>query len=458
MLCGQTRIPTYFFLSSQVTPPPQDALRHTMKQRQKRRDGGGPGSTEQVHQLAPDPSQSIPVVVVKNRISSTAVFRKMIDSVDGAKAGDLVAVYTKAKQLVGYGLYNSRSEMALRMLSRSQDLPDDNFWDRKLDNAVQLRRDILKLDEVTDTYRVVHAEADGLPGLVIDRFGDVLSAEAFSLGMYRRGIAILDRLAKRLGTKHTILQTSPLFSAQEGFHPATIKSQGCPDELVVQEYGTRFKVKFSGGHKTGFFCDQRDNRRQLASFCEGKSVLDLCCYTGGFAIQAMKLGKAKEVIGVDLDEAPLAVAKENANLNQVRARFVQSDAFNYMRDMLAAKKQFDVVVLDPPKLIRTRMEIEEGTRKHFDLNRLAMRLVKPGGVLLSCTCAGLLSDFEFQKLLCNGARQAGQETSPAMDGKAARHAARDMQIIAKTGAAPCHPVGGNNPETEYLKATWMVFR
>lgn len=429
-----------------------------MKQRQKRRDGSGPGSTDQVNQLAPDPTSPIPVVVVKNRIHSTAVFRKMIDSVDGAKAGDLVAVYSKSKQLMGYGLYNSRSEMALRMLTRSQDLPDDLFWNQKLEAAVQLRRDILKLDHVTDTYRLVHAEADGLPGLVIDRFGDVLSAEAFSLGMYRRGLAILNRLARQLRTKHTIVQTSPLFSAQEGFDPPTITSGNCPDELVVQEFGTRFKVKFSGGHKTGFFCDQRDNRKQLASFCEGKTVLDLCCYTGGFAIQAMKLGQAKEVTGVDLDEAPLAVAKENANLNQVRARFVQSDAFNYMRDMLNAGRQFDVVILDPPKLIRTRMEIEEGTRKHFDLNRLAMRLVKPGGVLLSCTCAGLLSDFEFQKLLCSAARQAGKEITPAMDGKAARHAARDMQIIAKTGAAPCHPVGGNNPETEYLKAAWMVLR
>lgn len=429
-----------------------------MKQRQKRRDGGGPGSTNQVQQLAPDPTKSIPVVVVKNRISSTSVFRKMIDSVDGASAGDLVAVYSKSKQLLGYGLYNSRSEMALRMLSWSQDLPDDSFWDQKLENAVQLRKDILKLDEVTDTYRLVHAEADGLPGLVIDRFGDVLSAEAFSLGMYRRGEAILNRLARQLRTKHTIVQTSPLFSAQEGFDPPTITSENCPDELVVQEFGTRFKVKFTGGHKTGFFCDQRDNRKQLASFCEGKTVLDLCCYTGGFAIQAMKLGKAKEVTGVDLDEAPLAVAKENANLNQVRARFVQSDAFNYMRDMLSAGKQFDVVILDPPKLIRTRMEIEEGTRKHFDLNRLAMRLVKPGGVLLSCTCAGLLSDFEFQKLLCSAARQAGREITPATQEKAARHAARDMQFIAKTGAAPCHPVGGNNPETEYLKAAWMVLR
>ena len=275
--------------------------------------------------------------------------------------------------------------------------------------------------------------------------------------MYQRGQALLERLAPLLGTTHTVLQTSPQFSGQEGTPAPTLTSGGCPKDVVVTEHGTRFKVRFAGGHKTGFFCDQRENRRRLADFCEGRSVLDLCCYTGGFAVQAMKLGKAKEAIGVDLDESPLELAKENAKLNQVRAKFVQSDVFNYMRDMLAAGRQFDVVVLDPPKLIRNRAEIEEGTRRHFDLNRLAMRLVAPGGLLLSCTCAGLLPEHAFMKLLCDAARQAGPETSPARDGRGARHAPREMKILAKTGAAACHPIGGNDPETEYLNAAWMVF-
>ncbi|MEQ9408232.1 MAG: class I SAM-dependent rRNA methyltransferase [Fuerstiella sp.] len=411
---------------------------------------------QQRTELAPDPSAPIPAVVVKNRISHTSVFRKQIGSVDGARPGDLVAVYSGTNQLLGYGLYNSRSEMALRMLWRTAELPTDDSWDQKLRAAVRLRRGILKLDATTDTYRVIHAEADGLPGLMVDRFGDVLSAEAFSLGMYQRAGVLLSRLADQLGTKHTIVQTSPQFLSQEGFDPPPVVSPGCPTEVIVSEYGTRFKVRFEGGHKTGFFCDQRENRRRLAEFCAGRSVLDICCYTGGFAVQAMKLGQAQEVTGVDLDEAPLQVARENANLNQVRARFVQSDAFNYMRDMISAERQFDVVVLDPPKLIRSRAEIEEGTRKHFDLNRLAMRLVKPGGLLLSCTCAGLLPDSEFVSLLCSAARQSGAEITPARDGRGARHAARDMQIIAKTGAAPCHPVGGNCLETEYLKAVWMI--
>jgi len=184
-------------------------------------------------------------------------------------------------------------------------------------------------------------------------------------------------------------------------------------------------------------------------------VLDLCCYTGGFAIQAKKLGGAKEVIGVDLDAEPLELAKENANLNQVRVKFAQADAFAYIRDMMAGGRTFDVVVLDPPKLIRSRAELEEGTRKHFDLNRLAMRLVAPGGLMVSCTCAGLLSHDEFLRLIYASARQAGREIAPGTAERGARHAVREVQILAKTGAAADHPVATNCPETEYLQAVFM---
>ena len=337
-----------------------------------------------------DGSASIPVVYVKNRINQPLLYRKRVGRVEQAKPGDMVAVYTEREELIGYGLYNPRSEIAVRMLWYDDDLPTDELWDERLESAVRLRRDVLRVDAESDAYRMVHAESDGLSGLVIDRFGDVLSAEAFSLGMYQRAPMILERLAEKCGTQHSIIQTSPAFLSREGCDPPTITSPNLPKQVTITEHGTRFRVRFEGGHKTGFFCDQRENRKKLAQFCEGKTVLDLCCYTGGFSVQAMKLGKAKEVTGVDLDETPLQLAKENANLNQVRAKFVQADAFAYMREMLSNGRQYDVVILDPPKLIRTRTEIEEGTKKHFALNRLAMRLVKPGGLLLTCTCAGLL--------------------------------------------------------------------
>lgn len=415
-----------------------------------------PVRAQLIDELAPDPGSPIPIVTVTNRISQPLLYRKRIVRVEGARAGDLVAVYTATDELIGYGLYNPRSEIAVRMLWYTQDLPNNDDWQQKFETAVSLRHDILCAQEESDAYRIVHAESDGLSGLVVDKFGDVLSAEAFSLGMYQRAAAILERLAPLCGTRHTIVQTSPAFLSQEGCDPPTITSPELPEQVTITEHGTRFRVRFAGGHKTGFFCDQRENRKRLAALCNGKSVLDLCCYTGGFAVQAMKLGKAADVTGVDLDEGPLQLAKENANLNQVRARFVQADAFAYMREMIQNGRTYDVVILDPPKLIRTRTEIEEGTKKHFALNRLAMRLVKPGGILLSCSCAGLLPEPEFIQLLVAAARQSGEELASNDSTAPPRHAARTMQIIAKTGAAADHPVVSNCLETEYLKAVWMV--
>jgi 23S rRNA (cytosine1962-C5)-methyltransferase len=396
---------------------------------------------------------SIPRVTLRSVRRHPLLFRKLIGSVDeSARPGDLVAVHTPQRDLLGYGLFNPRAEMTVRMLTFAGPPPDLAFWRQRLEGALSLRRDLLRLDEVTDAWRVVHAEADGLSGLVVDRYGDVLSAEVFSLGMFQRSQAILDELARLLGTNHSLIQIAPQTHGQEGFLAEPIHSAGLPREVVISEFGTRFRVRFEEGHKTGFFCDQRENRLRLATFCRDRTVLDLCCYTGGFAIQAARLGRAREVTGVDLDEQAIALAKENARLNQANVTFVHADVFGYMRDMLANGRQYDIVVLDPPKLIRNRREIEEGTRKHFDLNRLAVQLVAPGGLLLTCACSGLLTEGEFLRLIQNAGRQAGGETGGGA--RAVRAPGRSLQILAKTGAAADHPVAMDCPETEYLKAVW----
>ncbi len=403
-----------------------------------------------------EPDARLPSVQLKTVGLHPLVYRKRIVRVDrDAAAGDLVEVLDADGQRAGFAIYNPKSELALRLLTRGDEAPDTAWWKSRLDDAVKLRREVLRLDDVSDAYRLVHAEGDGLSGIVIDKLGDVLSVECFGLGMYQRAEAIVELLAPMMGTKHHYISGSPGMLSQEGIEAADIASANLPRRVTIQEIGTRFRVDFEAGHKTGFFCDQRDNRRMLASFCKGKTVLDLCCYTGGFAVQAKKLGGASEVIGVDLDEEALELAKENANLNQVRVKFAQADAFAYIRDMMAGGRTFDVVVLDPPKLIRSRAELEEGTRKHFDLNRLAMRLVAPGGIMLTCTCSGLLTHDEFLRLIYASARQAGREISPATAERGARHAVRDVQILAKTGAAADHPVATNCPETEYLQAVFM---
>ena len=401
--------------------------------------------------LSPDPTRPIPAVFLKSATNYPLLYRKRIERIEGkARPGDLVAIYHE-DQLLGYGLYNPRSEIVVRVVRRGRQLPDDLFWDGLLARSANLRRSLLQLDEVTDAYRLIHAESDGFSGLMVDRYGDVLSAETFSLGMFQRAGQILARLHAIVGTHHSLILPGPKMLAQEGIAAEPIASPELPSQVTITEFGTRFRVRFQGGHKTGFFCDQRENRRRLAEMCRGRTVLDLCCYTGGFSIQAKKLGQASEVTGVDLDEAPLRLARDNANLNQVRVQFVQADAFAYMRDMLRNGRQFDVVVLDPPKLINSRAQLEEGTQKHFDLNRLAMQLVSPGGLLLSCTCAGLLPESEFSRLLYAASRQAG----PLLDDGSQRHAPREVQILARSGAAPDHPVAPSCPETEYLSAIWM---
>lgn len=389
------------------------------------------------------PVGELPTVRLRTHTFHPLVYRKMIEFVDpNAKPGDLVKVLDRRGEQFGFGLVNPRSEVVLRMLSHTSAPPDETFWQSRLEQAVLLRRDLLQLDSATNAYRLVHAEADGLSGLVVDRYGDILSAEAFSLGMFQRSGELLKRLAALCGTLHTCVRVDTQIHGQEGFLADLTESPGFPQRTTITEYGTRFRVVFADGHKTGFFCDQRDNRRRLAELCRDRSVLDLCCYTGGFAIQAKRLGAAREVTAVDLDEKALSLARENADLNQLRINFVLSNAFGYMRDMLHNGRHYDVVVLDPPKLIRSRRELEEGTQKHFDLNRLAMQLVRPGGLLLTCSCSGLLSEEDSLRLLFAAARQAGENS-------------RQVQLLAKSGAAADHPVAPNCPETEYLRAMWL---
>ncbi len=391
--------------------------------------------------LCPANSEPLPRVEVRmgGALWHPFVYRKQLGQISrDAMPGDLVELVAPSGETHGHGLYNPEAEIAVRVLRTGQHRPDEVWWSDRLAEAVKLRRETLRLDEASEAYRLIHAEADGLPGLVVDRFGDVLVAECFSLGMYQRAEAIMAQLEILAGTKHGVLRAAPMSQDHEGFAADPYGSAEVPAKTMIQEFGTRFRVNFAGGHKTGFYCDQRDNRKRLADFCQGKSVLDLCCYTGGFALQAKRLGHAAEVTGVELDEDTVVLARENANLNQVKINFVQAEVFGYMRDMLRNKKKFDVVVLDPPKLIRSRAETEEGRHKYFDLNRLAMQLVNPGGILLTCSCSGLLDMTEFTRVVC-----------------AAPEVGRRAQILAKGGAASDHPISTTCPETEYLKTIWV---
>lgn len=396
-----------------------------------------------VSQRALELPAEIPELRARSVSEHPFLYRKMLPRDAGAAApGDLVRVVDKQGEPVGTGLYNPRSKIAFRRLTRGDERPDAAWWRQRLADAVSLRRDTLGLERVTNAYRVVHAEADGLPGLVADRFADVLSVEVFSLGIFQRIEAIVAQLQELLGTRHSLVHADAVVQAREGFRASPVPSPDLPARVEVREHGLQFHVDLQGGHKTGFFCDQRDNRWRLGQLCEDRRVLDLCCYSGGFALHAAAAG-ARSVTAVDLDEKAVAVARDNARRNRARVSFVHADVFDFLREHDG--QRWDVVVLDPPRLIQTRSDAGSGRSKYFDFNRLALGVVERGGVLLTCSCSGLMQEDDLLRLV----RAAARQTGPGGD------AERELQILARSGAAPDHPVAPGCPETGYLKAFWL---
>ncbi|NLX13537.1 MAG: class I SAM-dependent rRNA methyltransferase [Phycisphaerales bacterium] len=385
-------------------------------------------------------ARTAPWVQLRSAAFQTFIYKKMIrEASPDARPGSSVTVYDRHGKVFGHGLYNPRSEIAIRMLNFTEQPLDGPYWNDILARAVGLRRKTLRLDDTTGAYRLIHAEGDDLSGLVVDRYADMLSVEVFSLGIWRQMDLLLPILHELAGTRHHRVTVDERVQRHEGFQAQTMESENLPSSVKISENQVRFRVDFAQGHKTGFFCDQRDNRQRLSRLTSGCRVLDLCCYSGGFGLYAKVLGRAEHVTCVDLDENAVEMARRNAHLNETRIDLVHADAFPYMRQMLANGRSYDVLVLDPPKLIFGRNEIEEGRRKYFDLNRLAAALVAPGGVLLTCSCSGAMARDDFVSLTVGAARLAG----------------RQSQILDVTGAAPDHPVSPRCPESAYLKAVWL---
>ena len=380
-----------------------------------------------------------PVVHLKieRRSNHPWIFQKMVEKPDPKpKPGTVVEIIDRDGNFAGRGFYNGHSRIALRVLTADpNEEVDEAFFERKIARAIELRREVLKLDEVTDAYRVIHSEGDGLSGLVVDRFADVIVIEYFSAGMFR-----LRDLIRRVLDRHFPGCTMYWFAEehvqkQESFDCAI---PAAPKPAVIHEHGVQFHAAPGTKHKTGFFADQRDNREYLSRFCADKRVLDLCCNSGGFAIYAKTKGGASEVVGVDLDEVILEVAEQNARLNKAKVRFIQADIFHWLRDVPAKRDLFDVVILDPAKMTRDREQVIPALKKYLDMNKLAMGAVKPGGILLTCSCTGLVSEEQFLDMLRRAAFYAG----------------RTVQVLKVTGAGADHPWQAHVQESRYLKAAF----
>jgi 23S rRNA (cytosine1962-C5)-methyltransferase len=379
----------------------------------------------------------VPTVQLKYQSFHPSIWPKMIGEVSrDAKPGDLVEVFGKEGTRFGWGLWNPKARMPLRVVSHSLEEIDETFFENAIRRAGQLRRDIFKLDAETDSYRVIHGDADFLPGIVADKFADVLSIEITALAAWQRVPNWLALMHESFGTKRTVIRVDPELARIEG-----IPRFGGPvsDEVRsvrIREHGIRYEVDFSEGHKTGFFCDQRDNRKAFGALAAGKSVLDLCCYTGGFSISAA-LGGAADVTAVDLDEVSIEMAKRNANINSAKVKFTHADAFTWIRTMIENGRKWDLVIADPPKFIFGR-EDEIGIAKYADLNKLALQLVAPEGLFVTCSCSGLLETSEFERIVTAAAHRQNKR----------------MQIFNRTGAGPDHPTLSNYPESRYLKLLW----
>lgn len=359
-----------------------------------------------------------------------------------AKRGDVVAVYDREGQPFGHGFFSPGGRVPLRVFQHgAAPLAPDHFASA-LRQAVELRLQTLALPEQSDAFRVVHADADGIPGLMVDKFADVLAVELSNAAALQRAGEWIPLLHQLLGTKEAVVHFDAGPVRAEGLVPHQVEEQVAllssgSSATRISENGVRYHVNFEEGHKTGFFCDQRDNRARLGRWVKGKRVLDVCCYSGGFSVAA-KMGGASEVTGVDLDEKAIELAEKNAKLNQQRVDFVHADAFSWMRQMQRNASTWDVVVLDPPKLVHSREGFDEGKAKYHDLNKLALSLVAPGGLFVTFSCSGLMPVEQFEELVIGIAHRNG----------------RKLQILERAGPGPDHPVMSNCPESRYLKSLW----
>lgn len=388
-------------------------------------------------------TEPLPIVRLRNawRSSHPWIFQKLVEKpVQRPKPGSIVDVVGIDGEWIGRGFYNGHSRIAVRILETDPDTVVDAEWfARKIAAAVSLRRDVLRLDEVSDAWRVVHSEGDGLSGLVVDRYGDLLVLEFFSAGMYRHREWITEALKRQFPGARFYSFAEEHVQKQESFDYKPVSSGGSapPEPSIITENGIRFRADPAGAHKTGFFADQRENREWLSHQVAGKRVLDLCCNTGGFGVYAKARG-AGEVVGIDIDEDVLAIARGNAKLNDVRIRFVQADIFPWLRDAGNARDLYDVVILDPAKMTRDREQVIPALKKYLDMNKLALGVVKPGGLFATFSCTGLVSEEQFLDMLR----------------RAAFYANRTIQVLKVSGAGADHPFLASVPESRYLKAAF----
>lgn len=370
------------------------------------------------------------------------VFSNELEMGPEAKAlepGSLVRLVNAGGEPEGIAFFNRHTLIAARLLTRSvKVVVDEGFLATRLEAALALRQRLYS----RPFYRLVHAEADGLPGTVIDRYGDVLVVQINTAGMERLKDALVAALERVLSPTAILLKDDSAARAQEGLPPGERLAKGeAPGVIAVEENGATYFADLSQGQKTGWFFDQRENRAWIARFAAGLAgggrVLDGYSYSGGFALQAALAG-ATEVLALDRSEAALELAKRAAEVNGVaeRCRFEKAEVFQRLAQMKGEGRAFELVLVDPPAFVKTRKDLVQGLKGYRKLARLAAQLVTPGGVLFIASCSHHADPANFAQAVAGGLSDAG----------------RGGRILQMSGAAPDHPVHPQLPETAYLKA------
>ena len=365
------------------------------------------------------------------------VYAGAISEVRGGPApGDLVDVVDHRGNFLGRGYYNPHSQIRVRILSFIAERIDEDFWAGRLERAARSRE---RLRAVTDAVRLVNSESDGLPGLIVDRYGEFISFQALTYGIEVRKRLLVELMAGLFAPAGIYERSDVGVRALEGLEPTKghIWGEEPPPKLEIREGRARFHVDIRSGHKTGFYLDQRANRLVLAEIAEGKEVLDVFSYTGGFGVHA-GLGGATSVLFVEDSAKHLRWARDHLVLNglsELRAGFVAGNAFQELRRLYRERRQFDVVILDPPKFARNAAEVEDALRGYRDINILGMRLLRRGGYLLTFSCSGHVPEETFLRAVM----------SAAVDVR------REAVILRRLYQDEDHPVGLTFPEGAYLK-------
>ena len=371
------------------------------------------------------------------------IFSGAVQSVDNEPApGGTVDLLSFKGDFLARAAYSPTSQIRARVWTFNDEPINADFFCKKIRAAIEMRRRS-KVEGQSDAVRLIHAESDGLPGLIVDRYGDVLVLQSLTAGSEFWKETFANILVEETGIKNIYERSDADVRELEGLQPIVGPLRGTPpDQIIITEHALRYTVSLTSGHKTGFYLDQRANRLRVRELAKDRDVLDCFCYTGGFTVNALA-GGAKSVVSVDASAGALGLGRENASLNGQQAErqeWIEGDVFQLLRKFRDEGRSFDMVILDPPKFAPTSAQAEKAARGYKDINLLAFKLLRAGGILVTFSCSGGVDAALFQKIVASAALDAGV----------------DAAIVEHLSQAADHPIALNFPEGAYLKGLVCV--